>query len=124
MMRPPRGVWLFMILNASCVHRNMPVRFVFTTACHCSSVKSSSMMLPGVPIPALLKSTSRRPNFCVGDIGLHDERALARAGLLRGLVELVLAPPGERDAVAVLEEGEGDRASDAAPRARDDGDLS
>src|SRR5439155_26766468 len=55
MMRPPRGLWLFMILKASCVHRNMPVRLVFTTACHCSSVRSSSMILPGVPIPALLK---------------------------------------------------------------------
>src|SRR6266508_3036465 len=63
MMRPPRGLWLFMILNASCVHRNMPVRLVFTTACHCSRVRSSSMILPGVPIPALLKSTSKRPNF-------------------------------------------------------------
>src|SRR5262245_17222234 len=63
MMRPPRGVWLFMILNASWVHRNMPVRLVFTTFCHCSSVRSSSRILPGVPIPALLNSTSSRPNF-------------------------------------------------------------
>src|SRR5260370_1196673 len=31
MMRPPRGFWLFMILKASCVQRNAPVRFVSTT---------------------------------------------------------------------------------------------
>src|SRR5262245_28894558 len=36
MMRPPRGCWLFMILNASCVHRKEPVRLVSTTAFHCS----------------------------------------------------------------------------------------
>src|SRR5437899_10698211 len=36
MMRPPRGCWLFMILNASCVHRNAPVRLMSTTAFHCS----------------------------------------------------------------------------------------
>src|SRR5215475_1195336 len=37
MMRPPRGVWLFIIRNASCVHRNAPVRLMSTTACHCST---------------------------------------------------------------------------------------
>src|SRR5689334_2690847 len=31
MMRPPRGSWLFMILKASCVQRNAPVRLVSTT---------------------------------------------------------------------------------------------
>src|SRR5262245_32370723 len=36
MMRPPRGFWLFMILKASWVHKNGPVRLVSTTACHCS----------------------------------------------------------------------------------------
>src|SRR5262249_33695141 len=35
MIRPPRGFWSFMILKASCVHRNEPVRFVSTTAFHC-----------------------------------------------------------------------------------------
>src|SRR6266851_6055958 len=36
MMRPPRGFCSFMILNASCVHRNAPVRLVSTTRFHCS----------------------------------------------------------------------------------------
>ena len=31
MMRPPLGVWSFMIRNASWVHRKVPVRFVSTT---------------------------------------------------------------------------------------------
>src|SRR3569833_3037802 len=31
MMRPPRGDWSFMILRASCVHSNLPVRVVCTT---------------------------------------------------------------------------------------------
>src|SRR5258707_3898300 len=35
MIRPPRGCWLFMILKASCVHRNAPVRLVSNTALHC-----------------------------------------------------------------------------------------
>src|SRR6059036_3710977 len=31
MMRPPRGSWAFMILMASCAHRNAPVRLASTT---------------------------------------------------------------------------------------------
>src|SRR2546428_11377954 len=34
MIRPPRGSWLFMILKASCVQWNQPVRLVSTTAFH------------------------------------------------------------------------------------------
>ena len=60
MMRPPRGLWLFMILIASCVHRNEPVRLVSTTAFHCSTVRSS-IGIAGAPMPALLNSTSSRP---------------------------------------------------------------
>ena len=62
MIRPPRGDWRFISRNASCVHRNAPVRFVSTTARHCSSVSSSSGTA-GAPMPALLKSRSRRPNL-------------------------------------------------------------
>ena len=39
MIRPPRGDWSRMIRNASCVHRNAPVRLVSTTAFHRSSVE-------------------------------------------------------------------------------------
>ena len=62
MMRPPRGVWRFISRNASCVQRKAPVRFVSTTAVQSSSGSSSSGTA-GAPIPALLKSTSRRPNL-------------------------------------------------------------
>jgi hypothetical protein len=42
MMRPPGMSWLFMMRNASCVQRNIPVRFTATTCFHCSYVRSSS----------------------------------------------------------------------------------
>jgi hypothetical protein len=61
MILPPRGFWFFMILTASCEHRNTPVRFVFTMLCHCSSVRVSRVV-PGALMPALLNSRSRRPN--------------------------------------------------------------
>ena len=60
-MRPPLGVWLFIILNASRVHRNAPVRLTSTTFRHCSTV-SSSMGIPGALAPALLNRKSSRPN--------------------------------------------------------------
>src|SRR5260221_628808 len=63
MMRPPFGSCAFMMRIASWVQRKAPVRFAFTTVIHCSYVRSS-MGIAGAPVPALLKSTSRRPNFC------------------------------------------------------------
>ena len=36
MMRPPMGSWAFIILNASCVQMNAPVRLMSTTVFHCS----------------------------------------------------------------------------------------
>src|ERR1019366_7719713 len=62
MMRPPRGDWLFMILMASWVHRNMPVKLVATMFCQVSNGRSSSGMA-GAPMPALLNRTSSRPKF-------------------------------------------------------------
>src|SRR6266853_5607774 len=52
MMRPPFGVWAFMILNASCEHRKTPVRLALTTVCHWSYVRSSNGT-GGAPPPAL-----------------------------------------------------------------------
>src|SRR5437867_5283732 len=60
MIRPPRGFWSFMILNASCVQKNEPVRLVSTTAFHCATVRSSRS--PAAPMPALLNRRSSRPN--------------------------------------------------------------
>ena len=60
MMRPPRGDWAFMVLKACWMHKNMPVRLMSTTFCHCSSVQSSNEP-GGLPTPALLNSTSTRP---------------------------------------------------------------
>ena len=61
MMRPPMGVWSFITLNASRMHKNMPVRLVSTTPFHISKLKSCNGMA-GVPTPALLNSKSTRPN--------------------------------------------------------------
>ena len=75
MMRPPRGFWSFMILMASCVHRNMPVKLVATTFCQVSNGRSSSGT-GGAPMPALLNSTSRRPklDFTVANSARIDSR--------------------------------------------------
>src|SRR5438093_6052548 len=62
MMRPPRGSWTFIILIASCAHRNTPVRLTSTAAVHCSNVRSS-IGTAGAPVPALLKGRSKRPNI-------------------------------------------------------------
>src|SRR5260370_11157627 len=59
-IRPPRGSWLFMILIASWVQRNAPVRLAPPTAIHCSYVRSSSGP-GGAPDPPLLTSGSNRP---------------------------------------------------------------
>ena len=60
MMRPPRGSCAFMILIASWVQRNGPVRLVATTECQRSSGMSSSGM-PRMLTPALLNKRSSRP---------------------------------------------------------------
>src|SRR5262245_5591068 len=62
MIRPPCGRWPFMILNASCVHKNAPVRFVSRTARHWSQLRSS-MGMAGALIPALLNSKSKRAKW-------------------------------------------------------------
>ncbi len=62
MMRPPFGVCAFMMRIASWQQRKVAVRFAATTACHLSKGRSS-IGIAGAPMPALLKRTSRRPNF-------------------------------------------------------------
>src|SRR5262249_15464066 len=61
MIRPPRGVCSFISRIASCVQRNVPVRFTAITRLHCSNERSSSGT-GGAPLPALLNKTSSRPN--------------------------------------------------------------
>src|SRR5919198_3508243 len=58
MMRPPRGSWFFISLNACWMHRKVPVRLTPTTSCHCSKERSSSG-IGGGPGPALLNRRSR-----------------------------------------------------------------
>ena len=133
MMRPPRGCWSFMILIASCVQRNVPVRLVSTTAFHCSKVRSS-MGTGGAPMPALLKRTSSRPKLLLGpgeeradggriaDVGGHDQRLGAR-GLLRHRLQHFLAASGQDDRVTLAGQCERRRPADARTRARDQCDL-
>ena len=70
--------------------KNMPVRLMSTTFCQSASVRSSSSTPGGALVPALLNSTSTRPNFCTAasnsatteaclrHIGRHRQRALRR----------------------------------------------
>ena len=99
-----------MIRNAAWVQRNGPVRLVSTTACHCASVRFS-IGTGGAPVPALLNSTSRRPNFStVRAKSVSTDRASATlvgtaqhgpVGCERGgLCESVRAAARERDGVA------------------------
>src|SRR5258708_9999199 len=60
MMRPPAGFCDFIALMASWAHRKDPVRLTATTLLHWSKLRSS-IGTPGALMPALLKSTSRRP---------------------------------------------------------------
>ena len=81
MIRPPRGSWLFMILKASWVQRNTPVRLVSTTVFHCSYV-NSSRGTAGAPVPALLNKRSSRPNasFVLANRALMDAGSLTSVG--------------------------------------------
>src|SRR6202022_1078416 len=81
MMRPPRGCCAFMILNASCVHKNAPVRFTSTTAFHCSGVMSSSAM-GGPPVPALCNRRPGRPHASgvLANSGRTDRGSLTSVG--------------------------------------------
>ncbi len=87
-------------------------------------------------MPALLNSTSSRPNRVldrseqrldrsgIGDVGRHHQAlALDGCAFRRDLVELVLAAAGERDCIAGLHQGERRGAADAGAGAGDDGDL-
>ena len=122
-----------MILMASWVHTNMPVRLVSTTFFQVSS-GSSSIGTAGAPMPALLNRRSSRPNsfFTRANSALIDsgsltsvgtESGLGVAGLLRGFVELVGAAAGQHDGVAVLGERQRHRLADAGARARHHRDL-
>src|SRR5262245_3807849 len=92
MMRPPRGCWLFMILIASCVHRNEPVRLVSTTAFHFSK-GSSSRGTGGAPMPALLNRRSSRPKTCFVCV----KRARMDSGSLTSVGTTSVFDPGDFD---------------------------
>src|SRR2546430_7803018 len=95
MMRPPRGSCDFMILIASWVHRNMPVRLVSTTFFQVS-YGSSSSGTAGAPMPALLNRTSRRPNasLVLANSAWMEPGSLTSVGatrLLAGLASLAVS---------------------------------
>ena len=62
MMRPPFGSCAFMMRMACCVHMNIATRLMFTTSRN-FSIGRSSIGTAGAPMPALLNSTSSRPNL-------------------------------------------------------------
>ena len=81
MMRPPFGDCAFMILMASWVQTNIPVRLVSTTFFQVSS-GSSSIGTAGAPMPALLNSRSSRPYSCLAraNSALIDSGSLTSVG--------------------------------------------
>src|ERR1043165_5886770 len=94
MMRPPRGLWSFMILKASCVHTNNAVRFVSTTSFHFSTGNSWNGT-GGAPMPALLNSTSSRPylSFTVANSARMASTLVTSVG-----TAMPLPPPSFRTA--------------------------
>ena len=102
MIRPPRGVWAFIIRTACCAHRKAPVRLVSTTACQ--SARSISSGWPAGPnTPALFTSRSSRPqrsrmasNSAATDGGEVTSVATARAesaGPVQACAVSASAPP-------------------------------
>jgi hypothetical protein len=90
MMRPPLGVCAFMILMASWVQTNMPVKLVSTTFFQVSS-GNSSIGTAGAPMPALLNRQVESAEFLAsrGRTGaLIDSGSLTSVG-----TEMVLALP-------------------------------
>jgi len=74
--------------------------------------------------PLLLHCGEQRlDRILLRDVGRHAQGARARAGLLGGFFQHILAPPGQRDLPAVLQKSEGSGLADAAARARDDCNL-
>ena len=83
----------------------MPVRFTSTTACHFSNGRSS-IGTAGAPMPALLKSTSSRPQprrhgeygldrRGVGDVRLEHRARDSSDAVCRRLPEELGAPPDQ-----------------------------
>src|ERR1700692_4725171 len=114
-MRPPRGACDFMILMASCVHRNMPVRLMSTTFFQVSSGSSSSGMA-GAPIPALLNRTSRSPNVSL-DLA---HAALTDAGSPAQRLERLMRYP-DGPASWPQDQGSGIRSQESGVRSQESG---
>ena len=135
MMRPPRGSCAFIIRNASWVHRNAPVRLTSTTACHCSSVRSSSGRAgradAGVVeqhVEAPERRAGRREQRAhrsrVGHVGGDRQRLpAADHGLVDRLLQRRRPATRERDAVAVAQQRQRGRLADAGAGAGDQRDL-
>src|SRR6202158_4565194 len=89
-----------MSLNASCVHKNVPVRLVSTTDFHSSQVRSSSKV-EGAVVPALLNNRSSRPKTCSACVNKSrtDEGSRTSVGTTKVWLELVWEALAEQDKV-------------------------
>ena len=130
-------VWLFIILNASCVHRKTPVRLMSTTVFHCSKVRSSRLIagradagvveqhVEAAEGLAWCARTGRCTDAGSAHVGRHRQRAPAGgAGLGDRLLQRLAAAAGERPRGSrPCSSASGDGLADAGAGAGDDGDF-
>ncbi len=135
MMRPPRGCCFFFISRTRPGCTKAPVRLVSTTAFQVATGSSSSST-GGAPMPALLNSTSRRPNVSsiransaahrglVADVGRLRQRPPALGlDLARHRLQRLGPAPRQHHVVAGLRQPERHRAPHPRPGPSHQGDL-
>ena len=120
-----------MSLIAACEHRKAPVRLTFTTALHCSKVKSSSgnrrpahagIVEENVqPSENFLRLREQRGHgFRHSYIGGHNQHAATRRSRhARGDLELGFSAAGQDHRITGFVQPESDAASDTATGASD-----
>ena len=133
MIRPPRGDWRFMMRNASCVQRNVPVRLVSTHGRPLLERRGPRAARRARRCPALLNSRSSRPNrssisakSAATDSGSRTSQVTATApapASAAAALERFQAPSREDDREARARERDRRRPADAAARARDQRDA-
>ncbi len=135
MMRPPRGLWLFISLKASCVHRNVPVRLRVHDLCprivrqvleQREPPADAGIVEKHIEAPKRdLGLREQRSNGSrIADIGRHGQRLGAfGTDFLCGGIERLAAAAGENDGIAIARKRQRCRFADAGSCARNQSNL-